>query len=291
MSRRRFSRCPLEPDTRDKFQPASGPRTEAGPGTTLGRDGIIGALASALEPLAYVHALWEGGAAAFGRLDQWSDIDLYADVDDARADDAVRVIEGALASLAPIEIKYLPPVPPPGNYVHLVYRLSGTHKCLLIDIAVVKHSSPDKFLEPEIHGQSRFIFNKGGAVTCPPADRAGLAAAMRASLAKTRLRLDLLSGFVAKELARGNYIEALDIYTRLVLGSLVEALRARHDPIRYNFGPRYLRYHLPADAVAKLQDLYFVRNPKDLEAKCARAEAWYRGLVGELGQGPDSELG
>jgi predicted nucleotidyltransferase len=270
-------------DMKDRLEPPRG----ASPEGDLDREIIIGRLATALEPLTYVHALWEGGAAAFGRLDQWSDIDLYVDVDDVSVEDAARVTEEALAYLAPIELKYLPPVPPPGNYLHLVYRLEGTPKCLLIDIAVVRHSSPDKFLEPEIHGRSRFLFNKGGAIVCPPADRAKLAAAMRASLAKTRLRFDLLSGFVAKELARGNYVEALDIYTRLVLGSLVEALRARHDPVRYNFGPRYLRYHLPAEAVAKLEDLYFVRNPKDLEAKCARAEAWYRSLGADLPSRPE----
>jgi hypothetical protein len=105
---------------------------------------------------------------------------------------------------------------------------------------------------------------------------------MAAALAKTRLRFDLLSCFVAKELARGNYIEALDIYTRVILGSLVEALRARHDPIRYNFGPRYLRYHLPPEIVTALEDLYFVKDPKDLKEKYARAEAWFRSVLGDI---------
>ena len=248
----------------------------------LDRNAIIGKLAEALSPLAYVYAFWEGGAAAFDRCDRWSDIDLYADVEDNRTQDVIPVIEAALGALSRIELKYMPPVPAPGNYVHLVFRLEGTGRCLLIDLAVIKHSSPDKFLEPEIHGQSRFIFNKGGAIKCPPADRAKLAADMKVTLAQTRLRFDLLSCFVEKEIARGNYIEALDIYKRLILGSLVEALRAKHDPLRYNFGPRYLRYHLPPEAVARLQELYFVKDPKDLEEKYAQAEAWFRSTLSDL---------
>jgi hypothetical protein len=37
---------------------------------------ILTGLRQALEPLPYVNAMWEGGAAAFHRVDEWSDIDL-----------------------------------------------------------------------------------------------------------------------------------------------------------------------------------------------------------------------
>jgi len=48
------------------------------------REDIIKTLASSLSPLDYVHAFWEGGAPAFGRLDEWSDLDLYVVVDDEK---------------------------------------------------------------------------------------------------------------------------------------------------------------------------------------------------------------
>ena len=47
--------------------------------TPLTRAEILVTLRAALEPLPYTHALWEGGAAAFGRVDDWSDIDLQVD--------------------------------------------------------------------------------------------------------------------------------------------------------------------------------------------------------------------
>jgi len=49
------------------------------------RDSIVRLLTEALRPLPYVHAFWEAGAAAFNRVDEWSDIDLYIVVDDAEA--------------------------------------------------------------------------------------------------------------------------------------------------------------------------------------------------------------
>ena len=46
------------------------------------REVIVETLACSLEPLNFVYAFWEGGAAAFNRVDEWSDIDLFIVVDD-----------------------------------------------------------------------------------------------------------------------------------------------------------------------------------------------------------------
>ena len=51
---------------------------------TLTRREILAALVRTFEPLPFVYAMWEGGAAAFNRTDEWSDIDVQFDVDDAR---------------------------------------------------------------------------------------------------------------------------------------------------------------------------------------------------------------
>src|SRR5690348_9403071 len=72
----------------------------------LKRQQIIEAMITALKPLEYVHAFWEGGAAAFGRVDEWSDIDAYLLVDDAKIADAFLAVEKALESVSPIRQKY-----------------------------------------------------------------------------------------------------------------------------------------------------------------------------------------
>ena len=50
----------------------------------LSRKVIIKTLINSLEPIYYIHAFWEGGAAAFNSVDQRSEIDLYLVVDDER---------------------------------------------------------------------------------------------------------------------------------------------------------------------------------------------------------------
>jgi hypothetical protein len=68
--------------------------------TFLTRQEILHALRQRLQPLPYVHAMWEAGAIAFDRVDQWSDIDLQFDVDDNHVEEAFAEVEHALATLS-----------------------------------------------------------------------------------------------------------------------------------------------------------------------------------------------
>ena len=67
------------------------------------RQKLVQTLAKALRGLDYVHAFWEGGAAAFDQVDEWSDMDLYAVVDDDRVDEVFLAVEETMKSLSPIE--------------------------------------------------------------------------------------------------------------------------------------------------------------------------------------------
>jgi hypothetical protein len=252
------------------------------PNSMLTREGIVKALVDRLERLEYVHALWEGGAVAFDRLDQWSDIDVCVDAADDKIEAVFPAAEEALASLAPIELKFDVPAAVPHGYVQAFYRLEGTSEFMLVDFAVFKHSEPNKLLEPEIHGNSRFHFNKNGAVRIPTLDRAGFLRRLKADMARLSLRFDTFSCFVVKEINRANWIEAMDIYYRVILGSLMKSLRMRYHPIHYDFRTRYVHYELPPDVVGKLVDLHFVSDPKELPGKVEEAERWFRKTMREI---------
>ncbi|MFH1313752.1 MAG: nucleotidyltransferase domain-containing protein [Candidatus Eisenbacteria bacterium] len=263
------------------------------PDHTPSRDKIVRTIVAALEPLDYVYALWEGGAVAFGRVDEWSDIDICVDADDERVTDTFPVVEGALESLAPIEHKYDVPEPALGEYVQAFYRLKGTPEFMLIDFAVFKHSAEDKLLQPEIHGSSLFHFNKANLLTCPALDREKLSGKLRDRVRQIQKRLETFGCFVEKELNRHNDIEALDLYHRLILGSLVEVLRIKHKPVRHDFKTRYVHYDLPPDLVARLADLYFVKDADDIRSKSGIARTWLEEVMSnidfkEIAKGPDN---
>ena len=81
------------------------------------RDRITTAISSALEPLPTVLAAWEGGSAAFGAVDGYSDIDLNILVDDDVAFDRLyAVAEASLCSVSPITPSHFAP---PGRYYKL----------------------------------------------------------------------------------------------------------------------------------------------------------------------------
>ena len=243
--------------------------------SALTRQEITQALRARLEPLDYVHALWEGGAASFNRVDEWSDIDLQVAVDDDCVAQVFPIVEEVLQSLSPIDLRYEIPQPAWHGHAQVFYRLSQASKFLLIDFVVIKKSNPLKFLEPEIHGNAVVHFDKANVTKVEPLDRTAWNAKLRERVNTLRVTFDLFQSLTLKELNRHNTIEALAFYNGYTLRPLIEALRILHVPTRYNFSTRYLYYELPAEVVRRLEKLFFVQNEDDLREKQIQAEKWF----------------
>ena len=101
------------------------------------------------------------------------------------------------------------------------------------------------------------------------------------ALADLRARFDLFQILVRKELKRGNDLDALVFYQAMTLRPLVEVLRIQHQPVRHDFGPRYLAYDFPPDIFTELTKLYFVRDVEDLQLKLLLAERWFDQALAE----------
>lgn len=252
---------------------------------TITRAEIIGALQEALEVLPYTHAMWEAGAAAFGRVDVWSDIDLMIDIEDGEAEEVFQVIEEVVRSLSPIDLEYEVPQPSWHGHAQKFYRLENASPFLMLDIAVINHSNPNKFLESELHGNVRVLFDKSGVTKTAGFDHEDLGKRMRNRLEASKIRFEMFRFLPLKELNRGNAIEALAFYHAFVLRPLVEALRIRDGSPRFEFYTRYVHYDLPAEDVTRLEELYFVRSPKELAEKHRAAETWFWELVQEIEAG------
>jgi predicted nucleotidyltransferase len=251
-------------------------------GKRLTRGKIVQTLVEALKPLGYVHAFYEGGAVAFNRIDEWSDIDLYLVVDDGKIDETFLAVEKALKSLCPIKQKYKTLQLPWPGVSQAFYRLDNASEYLIIDLAVLKLSAPEKFLEPEIHGNVVFYFNKSDKISCPRFDKDAFSKKLRERLEILQARFNMFNNFVQKEISRGNHLEAIDLYHILTLGTLVEALRIKHNPLHYDFKMRYIHYELPSEIIEKLKHLYFVRDKEDLQEKYNEAIKWFHKIMLEI---------
>jgi hypothetical protein len=248
----------------------------------LARETIISALVSALDPLPFVNAVWQGGAAAFNRVDQWSDIDLVVDAADERADEVWPVIDRTMETLGSVELCFKIPQPPLGIHSQRFYQLKEAGPFLLVDIAVFRASTPNKLLDPATHGNAIVHFDRSGATKVASGDPAQHADELRARVQAISVMFPLFQSLTLKELNRGNALEALSFYHGYTLRPLVELLRIKHAPSRYAFHTRYIHYDLPGEVLERLMQLYFVRDLADLSRRREQAEQWANTLLSEL---------
>jgi len=251
----------------------------------LGRDAIVAAVRNAVEPLSYVIAMWEGGSAAWGREDEWSDLDLQLLVDDDRVAAAIAAVETALAALSPVEIRFEAPRPTWHGHEQVFYRLRDAGEHRIVDLAVMRRSSPRQLNERERHGERRIAFDKTGAARPVPLDLTAHARRVAERLDQLVASFPLFQSLVKKELLRGNRVAALSFYYSHTLQPLLTLLRIRHCPERFDFGPRYTAFDLPRELLARVEPLWFVADAGEIARKRSEAEALFYEVLRELGRG------
>ncbi|MGL5880435.1 MAG: nucleotidyltransferase domain-containing protein, partial [Xenococcaceae cyanobacterium] len=111
------------------------------------RQQILEAIATTLKPLDFVVAMWQGGSEAHGYTDEWSDLDIVVIVRDEYVEETFESVEKAIVAIAPIEFEWRIPEPTWHGHSQCFWRLQGTNPYLLIDFAVMKLSSSNRFLE------------------------------------------------------------------------------------------------------------------------------------------------
>ncbi len=248
----------------------------------LERSDIVEQLINVLKPLEFIHTVWEGGAASWRRLDQWSDIDLYVVCDDERVEDTLGILEKAVTGMSEIDLRFRVPEPAWHGHSQVFWRLKGASPYLFLDIAVMKRSSKDKFLQYQIHGEPLVHFDKAGIVKDDAVDKAEYVAQMEKRIETLKVQFEMFQVLVLKEINRGNAMEAMSYYVGYTLRPLVEALRMKLTPWHYRFFTTYIYYELPPEINERLERLYFVGDLEGLKERRADAEKWFWETVAEI---------
>ena len=238
----------------------------------ISRQMMIDALAAAFEPLPFVHAGWLGGSDASGRTDAWSDVDIQIVVDDDAAEQCFEIAREVLERLSPVTHSFRLPSPTWHGHEQEFLSLRDADPCHFIDFVVVKRSSKDWFLERERHGDALILFDKEGLVKPPPFDRAAHTAKMQKRFAVLREIFPLFQNLTTKAARRRAGADAMMSYMSQTIRLVVELLRMRHCPDRYDYGLRYLDRDLPSDLRAEIERLVFPPSVDQIEAYQARAE-------------------
>ena len=233
-------------------------------------------LQAAFEPLEQVDAMWLGGSKAFGRDDEFSDLDVQFEVDGEWIEQGFELVERVLTEVSAISARNRMADPTWHGMSQCFYQLADAPEHLMIDLCMRvrgKRDSP-QFNEIEIHGNPVILFDKTGCVNPLHIDMDEQKAKAAARVPYVAEHYRLYRHLPDKELRRGNAVDALNFYNQMVLATLMRLLRIRHDPARYDWGSRYLKHHLPADVYARLEALYFVADSDDLERKYRQCREW-----------------
>jgi hypothetical protein len=230
------------------------------------RAAIGDAICAALTECADVAAVWEGGSAATGRLDEYSDIDVVIVAGLEGAPAIFEAVEQALSGVDRIVHTWRVEPPPFRDTAQRFYFLAGAPRFFAVDCVIVTETAAPQFLELERHGEPRVLFDRTGFIRALPLDHASLAVRRKQRLAQLQGAIPVYRMLVEKELARNHPLEALGFYQAL-LRALIELLGMHHRPDRFDYGWRYVESELPADAQALIRRYAFVADGLALEQK------------------------
>ena len=108
------------------------------------RQEILEYLKNKLGPHESIYALWFEGADARGTVDEFSDIDLWCDVEDGQEESLLKQIEQYLNELATPDFIYRKPDFHP-HIKQCFFHLANTSKFLIIDVCIQSHSREIEF--------------------------------------------------------------------------------------------------------------------------------------------------
>jgi hypothetical protein len=239
------------------------------------RETILQTIIDALQPLDFVLALWQGGSAAHGYTDEWSDLDIQVIVEDDCVQETFDSLEKSLGKVSPIRFKWRVPEPTWHGHSQCFYHLEGTSLFLFIDFVVMQRSNPNQFLEVERHGKPVIAFDKATLRVPATLNRKEHLQKMQERLATLANTFDFLQILVKKEINRGHIVAAISNYHSFTLQPLVELLGMVYRPERYDFKTKYFNRDFPSDVVARVSSLYCVSDLADLTSKQQAAELMF----------------
>lgn len=235
-------------------------------------------------PEPWMHAIWEGGSAATGFLDDLSDLDLGLVVDDDRVEHAFTLFEELLEKNYTITKRFRTPEPSWHGHSQCYYFIEKCPPHFYVDLLVEKLSSGSRLIEPDRHGRSVIWLNKGDLLKPEPTPEDEMFKRNREFFAMQAAACPISETETAKQLQRGNEIDAMLEYQGFIQRRLASLLNLKYRPAKYDFGIRYGDREYPRDVAERVIHLLYAGSIHDIKPLFMEASAWARELMEELRQ-------
>ena len=244
----------------------------------VNRKNIIETLKSEFINDNTVHAFWLEGADAHETVDEFSDIDIWFDVEDGCEEAFVQHMKKALLLIAPFDFIC------EKNHSHpkirqFFIRLKNTSVFLVIDLCLQSHSRKVEFAKENEDEKAKVIFDKSGVIKYININPLGTNKATGRRKKEIEYTFEFFSVWVKKEINRDNFLEALSYYHEYILSPLTEYLRIIYQPAKKDFNLKHIKSDLPPDIVAKLEYLYKISSLKEIEEKTQEAISFFKGVA------------
>lgn len=234
------------------------------------------------RPRPWVQAVWEGGSAATGYLDDFSDLDLVLVVNDDKVEAAFRLFEEYLENTHGIDRSFRVPEPAWHGHSQSFYFTGGAPPMFYIDFLVEKLSSTNRLLEPERHGRADIWFDRNGILDLSPTPAEEMQEKQARYLETLAGTLPLAVTEIRKQIARERPIDAASQYQRFVSARLGGLLNLKYRPAQFDFGIRYAERAYPPEVNMRLRELLYLNSFDDLPAALEMAVAWAEDLLEDL---------
>jgi hypothetical protein len=229
-----------------------------------------------------VLAMWEAGSTAFGRADDYSDLDIGVLASAGSNEEVWGVIDQAFAELGGLDLRWSEPNPLFPGMDKRTFRPRQAPRWLQVDIGLFPDSAAELYNQPERHGRIEVIFDHAGRLAPPSWDEQANRRRMCEALHQNLMKWQIYYGWFRKELARGRAVDAFVAHLYLTVMPLLTILNMRYRPSRWDFGFRYLKEELPGDVVEAVERLCYVPDASALEERFSEADLLLRKTLKEL---------
>jgi hypothetical protein len=148
---------------------------------------------------------------------------------------------------------------------------------------IEKESAKNRFTESDRHGNSIIWFDNKDLIDSTPTPEEEIETKCKRHYHLMSTLLPFMEMDIAKQIKRGNAIDAISIYGGL-LNRMAALLNIKYRPHKFDFGLRYYYRDLPQWEIIFIEDVSFVKDVNDLKVKLPKAIKKYKELIEELGK-------
>jgi predicted nucleotidyltransferase len=242
--------------------------------SNIQRTQLLAYMQALLESHPHVYALWLEGADARNKVDEFSDIDLWLDVEDGHEENVLQMLEHHLQNFASLDMVYKKPAFHP-HIKQWFFHFANTSEFLILDVCVQSHSREIAFGPGD---SVKVLFDKEQVIRFENIGRTNLVEQAK----EIQAEVALYKIWVLKAIRRGHWLEATSYYHECILGPLSKVLRLEYTPHKAEYAFKHSDEDLPNDVVVRLGTLTKVTSWKELGVNLEQAVVWLDMIVEKI---------